>query len=62
MINPILLVLIANKDEWLKKIWSPSNCHDFSNSIARKGCMPHVFENLSTRTFPKHMTTPLSGK
>jgi hypothetical protein len=31
MINPFLLVLIANKDEWLKEIWSPSNCHNFSN-------------------------------
>jgi hypothetical protein len=27
----------------------------------KKGGMPHVFENLLTKVFPKHITTPFCG-
>jgi hypothetical protein len=62
MTNLFLLVLVADKDGWFKEIWSASNCHNFldgnrSFSIGRKGGMLHVFEKLSTKTFPKHIVT-----
>ncbi len=46
---PLLLVSVAHKDGWLKKIWSPSNCHKFSNGdqsflVIREGGMPHFFQ------------------
>jgi hypothetical protein len=54
MTNPLLLILVTHKDWQFKKIWLPSNCHNFldgnqSFSVAKKGGMSHVFENLSMK-------------
>jgi hypothetical protein len=64
--TPFQLVLVAHKDGKLLKIWLPSNHHKFSDGnqsflVARKGGMPHVFQNHLTKAFQEHMTTPFCG-
>jgi len=61
--NLVLLVSVTQKDGQLKKIWSPSNHHNFSDGeqrflITKKEGMPHVSENMSIKAFQKCMTTP----
>ncbi len=60
--NLFLLVSITQKDGQFKKIWSPSNHHNFSDGkqrflVTKKEGMPLVSKNLSIKVFQKRMTT-----
>jgi hypothetical protein len=64
--RPLLLVSLTHKDGRFKKIWLPSNRHNFSDGdwsfqLPKKGVMPHVFKNFSTKVWQKFMTTPFWG-
>jgi len=60
--NLYLLVLVTQKDGQFKKLWSPSNHHNFLDGkqrflITKKEGMPHVSKNLSIKVFQKCMAT-----
>jgi hypothetical protein len=63
---PLLLVLVAHKDGQLKKIWSPSNNHKFSDGdqnflIVRNRGHATCFWKSIDESFPKNMITPFCG-